>query len=409
MPSVGLVALVLGCVVVQAGPLTPPAGTISSTGRPLGEMRVRQIVPANRTITQPGNYYLNWPVSVTGIPGIIIAADNVVLDLNGFAITASGSDGVAFSGTRTDITIRNGSIIGSASGVGFGIGSTDTGHNLVTVEDVTISGMAVGISVGPAAVVRRSRVIGSSNYVIYVGPNSLVEECQLQSTGSGTLTSGDGVKFNDVSIFAAGNFGLRAGDGASVSFCRVESQGATGSAIGAGEGSTVSNCVVSGSGTGIAVNRGSTVDSVVVRNTATRGVLLDNGESIISRATLQGGAVGVECANERPQISNCIVLGMTDAAVNVNGSNGYAIRASILSNSNTAVKSLLGASGVVDGNTITLNTSGVNMAAGVAAIIRNNFFDGNTANTTGGSPIIGPVAATSAALPGAGPHANFAP
>jgi len=66
------------------------------------------------TISQPGSYKLSGNLTVpAGVNGIQIAASNVVLDLNGFSITGSGSLSGIFSLSQVSgITIRNGNIVG---------------------------------------------------------------------------------------------------------------------------------------------------------------------------------------------------------------------------------------------------------------------------------------------------------
>ena len=78
-------------------------------------------------INQSGSYKLsgNLIVQQTGTSAIMIAASNVTLDLNGFTIqgppqTCNGSIctpvyGIAAPSIQTNITVRNGSIVGFGS------------------------------------------------------------------------------------------------------------------------------------------------------------------------------------------------------------------------------------------------------------------------------------------------------
>ena len=72
------------------------------------------------TISQPGSYYLTTNLFGSGLNhGINIAANDVVLDLNGFAITGPAVvyAGVFVSGSFTNVTVRNGTIKGWVDGV----------------------------------------------------------------------------------------------------------------------------------------------------------------------------------------------------------------------------------------------------------------------------------------------------
>ena len=74
------------------------------------------IATAPFTISASGSYYLTKNLTVTAGDAITITADNVSLDLNGFAIssTASPAGGTAIllSGGRQNIHIGNGAITG---------------------------------------------------------------------------------------------------------------------------------------------------------------------------------------------------------------------------------------------------------------------------------------------------------
>jgi len=115
--------------VASAGPLNPPAGPVTPTGKTLTEIEPRTAVNNTNTpgdaecvhrITQPGSYYLAGNITgITGKSGIIIDASNVTLDLMGFALLGvPGSlDGIGVASTgsagpRRGLTIRNGVVDG---------------------------------------------------------------------------------------------------------------------------------------------------------------------------------------------------------------------------------------------------------------------------------------------------------
>src|SRR5579863_106653 len=82
------------------GSLTPPAGP-APTMKTLAQIEPRSPISALPfVITNSGAYYLTTNLTgISGSDGIIVQADNVDLDLSGFALI-----GVAGSGNGVDVT-----------------------------------------------------------------------------------------------------------------------------------------------------------------------------------------------------------------------------------------------------------------------------------------------------------------
>jgi hypothetical protein len=123
-------------------------------------------------ITQPGSYQLASNLTVpTNSEAIVITADDVTLDLNGFTISGPGVDFVCAqcsSGVvsgNDNITVRNGSVIGMAFGVALGSGAL--------IEGVHAKGNLTAITV-VSGVVRHCSTV-SNYYGIYVYAGTLVE------------------------------------------------------------------------------------------------------------------------------------------------------------------------------------------------------------------------------------------
>jgi hypothetical protein len=109
-------------------------------------------------ITNSGSYYLTTNLTVNvnyAATAIQIAANNVTLDLNGFALTSTvnpaGGAGIYLGAAVavTNITIVNGIISGSVTNNGSSFGGAGFGYGIfgwspvgysVRVKDVTISG-----------------------------------------------------------------------------------------------------------------------------------------------------------------------------------------------------------------------------------------------------------------------------
>jgi hypothetical protein len=159
------------------------------------------VIPAlNLTISAPGIYCLNSSLSGGG-NGIIIDSSDVVVDLNGHAITGTGhSFGVRSSPANHNVTVRNGTIRGYERGVSLG-----TGGDAALIEDLRVEGNTrIGIiAPGRAAVVRRNQVlnnglptgIGGARYGIAVeGPGSHVTDNEVVEIGVGTGSEVNGIR-----------------------------------------------------------------------------------------------------------------------------------------------------------------------------------------------------------------------
>lgn len=168
----------------KAGPLNPPAGPVTPTGRTTDEIfnkipsggsgDGRIAIPAGSTISisNPGSYLLTGNVTGTGANGIAISADNVTLDLNGYAVSSafSSGNGILIASGLKGITVRNGLI----NGFNIGVQISSTASQVV-VEDL---------------LVREAKVVGIQGNNIN-GRSVRISRCAVYDTGAST-TSADG-------------------------------------------------------------------------------------------------------------------------------------------------------------------------------------------------------------------------
>jgi len=91
------------------------------------------------TITEEGSYQLLE--NITG--NVVVSADNVFIDLNGFTITPeSGTTAILLTDVRKNIFISNGSIVGSGAGTGIGVSA---GSQTIVIEDLRIADLDTGV------------------------------------------------------------------------------------------------------------------------------------------------------------------------------------------------------------------------------------------------------------------------
>jgi hypothetical protein len=258
MPFTGFriasVVLLAGAALVApapaGGPLDPPAGVPAGTNR---VMLNSQWTTLPYTIASPGSYVLTSslvaPAGYTG-SGIIVSANDVTIDLNGFAlIGAAGAPltahGIAANSAplKENFTVRNGSIRGWG---GDGISALQT-HGVI-VEDIRASDNGEdGIVVGTSAVVRDCVVADNADVGITAGDASMIRACAASGNtwGIGTLgrtTVADSVSNdNDLEGFIIGG-------GSTISRCTAHDNGRASvandgvAAISAAFGSTLVDC-----------------------------------------------------------------------------------------------------------------------------------------------------------------------
>jgi hypothetical protein len=179
---------------VLAGPLDPPSGPVAPTYKTLTEVEPRVAINATNTpgdsihlfrITAPGSYYLTGNVTgVSGKRGILIAADDVSIDLMGFRLggVAGSAEGIKTDTARRNITIRNGTVDGWGS---EGIALTNGVTASFLVEDIQASNNGDdGIITMSNGVIRSCTALGNGGYGIYAGDNVLVESCVSRANDS---------------------------------------------------------------------------------------------------------------------------------------------------------------------------------------------------------------------------------
>jgi hypothetical protein len=262
-----LSALLALCSVVGAtlaGPLDPPAGPVSPTGKTLTEIEPRTAIsPANTPgdsdatpsqfkITQPGSYYL--PGNLTGVSGKIgieIAASDVTLDLQGFRLLgAAGSlAGIQVTGTQADVAIRNGVLRG------WGAGAPGSG------------GIVASTCVG--SIIEDVRSIGNTGSGMLLGPDSMVRRCYTASNTQAGINASVPSEVSDCLSRANGTVGINTGDHSTVTNCVAT--GNTGNGVSVGAGAIVHGCVSGQNAVGIIGGSGLNASDCIARDNTSHG------------------------------------------------------------------------------------------------------------------------------------------
>jgi hypothetical protein len=155
------------------------------------------------TLTLPGSYRLSGNLTVPegALSGIVIAADGVTLDLNGFQLAGSNGTGggIVDLGFRRGIVVRNGSVTNFGTGIQLdassgtevaqirafgnsGLGINPGFHSIVT--DNVASGNLVGIFAIGSRVARGNTVFQNSSAGLQVGGGTVIDNTAfLNGTG----------------------------------------------------------------------------------------------------------------------------------------------------------------------------------------------------------------------------------
>ncbi|MCC5822088.1 MAG: right-handed parallel beta-helix repeat-containing protein [Phycisphaerales bacterium] len=336
----GLAAGALLAGKASAGPLNPPLGPIAPTPGPEPRIAINSTnTPgssnSNFIITQPGSYYLTGNISgVSGRNGLAINADNVTVDLMGYALVGvPGSlNGITATASRKNIQIRNGVTAGWGS-MGVSALSSNTRISDIIAADNASSGIRIGL---------RGAV--------------------TNSTASNNAQRG---------IF--GDFNC------SVSGCNCSNNGTDGIVLGAGA-SVLDSVAGNNIARGIAVNADSTVISCIARSNGSRGIET-SWASIVSHCTvISNGEFGIFTLN-----GDCSI---TDCTVRSNGEGGIRVfQRSIVRGNNCSGNGSSGAPGIlmsssrnrIDSNHCTGNAVGIRSTAS-ANLIFANTCNGNGTN-----------------------------
>jgi hypothetical protein len=350
----------------QAGPLNPPAGPVTSTGKTLLDVEPRTAVNATNTpgtanavfrISQPGSYYLTGNVTgQSGKHGIVIAASDVTLDLNGFTLTGvPGSlDGIINEGTINRVTLRNGTIF--RWGVNGATLATATTALDFRAENVAfLDNGAIGLRCDGNILLTDCNASDNGSTGFSLGSNSSVTRCTVIRNSGAGISAAAGVTILDCLAFLNSTVGFGAITGSLIRNCTARQNGLSGIEVsstcavldcvssrnGTNGISCLSDCLIRGnqcvsngissnaSGILVSGDDGRIVDNTCVAN-SDRGITVTTAGNFIARNICSGSATNWSIA-----VGNvCLVVSAATNTTAISGSAGGAAPGSADPNAN---------------------------------------------------------------------------
>lgn len=322
----------------RAGTLTPPAGPVAATMKPLSEIEPRVAINATNTpgdatsqfkISQSGSYYLTGNMSgVAGKNGIYITASNVTIDMSGFesrgvAGAASGIKAATANPVLTGTCVRNGTLSGWP-----GTGLDLLNVNGTRITDLRTVACGAGIYSGSSSVVTNCSAIDSGTADgIVLGVKSVASNCSASGGKGNGISADSDCVLNNCSASSNGDAGVESGfrlnPGVTLSGCSAGGNFYAGIYIAIND-VTVSGCTLRNNNVGIYVQTASHVsgNSLVDNNI---GILVNGLRSRIDgNNVFDGAAVGIQADTAQANVivrntvqiqsnsNNCYVLGASN-------------------------------------------------------------------------------------------------
>jgi hypothetical protein len=370
------------------GMLTPP-GTPAPTMKTLDQVNPgTPISTAPYIINAPGFYYLT--TNLTGVAnqyGIVILADNVTLDLNGFAMLGVNNSfaGIGIFGQK-NVCVRNGIIRNWAQG---GV----TGLTNCRLEKLFITDN------GPPGAVS-------------VTDNSSVIDCTA-SQNNGGIGVGNGSSIRGCISSGITGYGFVVGDGCTLIGCTATANTAAGFSV--GKQVTLKDCTAKGNASvGIKTGRDGTVAGSTASANQSHGIMVDVATNVLGCTADDNMGTGI-VASTSSTIKDCtatvnkgagISAGLWGTVANCtaadNGTDGILVDSYSLVVGNNCVQHFqtglsagihaTAGSNRIEGNNVAANGHGISADSGANVIIKNSAlfnFNGNYTALAAGATVAG--------------------
>jgi len=155
----------------------------------------------------PGSYLVTAPLSSSG-DCLVVVADNVSIDLNGFMIERTGGGvtaGIRVPGSQSGITIRNGTI----KGFSFGINLSGLDGGCLIENIIARGNTSAGIRVEGGCIVRDNVATGNNSGIV-VGSGNIVSG---NTSSFNSLGVGNGISVGQNNVVSGNNTSNNVGDG----------------------------------------------------------------------------------------------------------------------------------------------------------------------------------------------------
>jgi len=311
-----------------AGPLSPPAGPVTSTYKTLTEVEPRIAINATNTpgdadslfkIRQPGSYYLTG--NITGVinkHGIELDASGVTLDLNGFELrgipdTLDGINVSAFDGVN--IAVRNGSL---RSWGDCGVDYDDNfGHPpAFSLTDLNAaSNGRHGFSTPSGTRVAHCTSLENAGNGFYTLSNSSFVACIARLNGLDGFGTNTNCTFSDCTASSNTNRGFYTGVGSTLTNCT-----ASGNASGFASITSIYNACSAADNTanGFDVAAAGTLNACNAHNNGGIGIDVSSRANVIACSANNNTGIGIRAASGT-RISGCTVSGNLGVGIQVSG------------------------------------------------------------------------------------------
>lgn len=238
-----------------------------------------QISTCDQTVTTSA--VLTKNLFCQGVPGVVVGAAGITIDLKGFRLRGdnSGFDGIDDSGGFGKVTVRNGVLRNFHDGV------SATGSN-VSISNLVASGNSViGIFVsGDSAKIASATAAGNGPIGIAVSGNSasIISSRASGNAGLGISVSGNSASITSSTATGNGQEGMTVfGSAASIRSATVSGNGLDG--ISAGAGVSITSATASGNG-GNGISVGGPSDSIrssTVYGNADNGIVVNGNAASV--------------------------------------------------------------------------------------------------------------------------------
>lgn len=240
-------------------------------------------------ITAAGSYYLTKDITFTG-HGLVITADNVTIDLNGFSLAGTGAgtgSGILVSGAHKNVRVRNGTVR-------------------------LFGGIGVAMSTASNSTLEDLRVADNKGAGAQIGPFATVTRCTFTANGGVGIIASSGPAITDCSASGNAGHGIQTANAAVVSRCRGLANGTDGFNL--GDEADISDCVASGNkNAGIRVFGGGAIKNCVATANTVYGIYTDNG-TVVTGCTARKQAFGIR-VGDYATVSGCTATENTSEGI----------------------------------------------------------------------------------------------